>query len=75
MLLPCRVRVFEYIYTRYLAECQGAPCWKQARSLSYNNGIQSLAKWLSVHIQTKWLWVRIPLLSHNKYENPLQGLS
>ena len=68
MLLPCHVRVFEYIYTRYLAECQGTPCWKQAWSLSDNNGIQSSAKWLSVHIQTKWLWVRIPLLSHIKYE-------
>ena len=68
MLLPCHVRVFEYIYTRHLAECQGTPCWKQARSLSDNNGIQSSAKWLSVHIRTKWLWVGIPLLSHNKYE-------
>ena len=68
MLLPCHVRVFEYIYTRYLAERQGTPCWKQASSLSDNNGIQSLAKWFSVDIQTKWLWVRISLLSHIKYE-------
>ena len=25
----------------------------------------SLAKWLSVRLQTKWLWVRIPLQSLN----------
>ena len=68
MLLACHARVFECIYTRYLAKYQGTPCWKQAQGLSDNNGIQSLAKWLSVHIRTKWLWVRIPLLSHNKYE-------
>ena len=68
MLLACHARVFECIYTRYLDKYQGTPCWKQAQGLSDNNGIQSLAKWLSVHIRTKWLWVRIPLLSHNKYE-------
>ena len=27
------------------------------------SGLASLAKWLSVHLQTKWLWVRISLLS------------
>ena len=27
----------------------------------------SLAKWLSVRLQTKWLWVRIPLQSVNIY--------
>ena len=27
------------------------------------NHLTSLAKWLSVLLQTKWLWVRIPLLS------------
>ena len=69
MLLPCCVCDIECIYPRYLAECQGTPCWKQARSLSDNNGIQSSANWLSVNIRTKWLWVRILLLSHNKYEN------
>ena len=25
--------------------------------------LASLAKWLSVRLQTKWLWIRIPLLS------------
>ena len=25
--------------------------------------IESLAKWLSVHLRTKWLWVRVPLQS------------
>ena len=34
MLLPCHVRVFECMYTRYLTDCQGTPSWKQARSLS-----------------------------------------
>ena len=47
-------------------------------SLSYSNGIRThnhlirkrthnhltiLAKWSSVHLRTKWLWVRIPLRS------------
>ena len=27
------------------------------------NHLASLAKWLSVHLRTEWLWVRIPLLS------------
>ena len=26
----------------------------------------SLAKWLSVHLQTKWLWVRVPMQSLKK---------
>ena len=30
----------------------------------YNN-LSSLAKWSSVRLGTKWLWVRIPLLSIN----------
>ena len=30
------------------------------RTLNY---LASLAKWLSVQLRTKWLWVRIPLLS------------
>ena len=25
--------------------------------------VASLAKWLSIRLRTKWLWVRIPLLS------------
>ena len=25
--------------------------------------IESLAKWLSVRLRTKWLWVRVPLQS------------
>ena len=34
--------------------------------INYHNATQSLAslaKWLSVRLQTKWLWVRLPLLS------------
>ena len=30
--------------------------------LSYHV-LASLAKWLNAHLRTKWLWVRIPLLS------------
>ena len=26
--------------------------------------LASLAKWLSVRLRTKWLWVRVPLSSH-----------
>ena len=29
--------------------------------------LASLAKWLSAHLRTKWLWVRISLLSHKTY--------
>ena len=56
------------------------PCLKQARylKLSDSNGIRihyhlvrkkhstSLAKWLSVRLRTKRLWVRIPVLSLKK---------
>ena len=27
--------------------------------------LTSLAKWLSVRLRIKWLWVRVPLQSHN----------
>ena len=40
-----------------LPQCQGTPCSKQAPYSA------SLGKWFSVHLRTKWLWVRIPLLS------------
>ena len=30
---------------------------------SMNKQLASLAEWLSVHLRTKWLWVRIPLQS------------
>ena len=42
--------------------------WKQELSSSDCNGTQNSAKWLSVHLRTTWLRVRIPMLSHNKYE-------
>ena len=31
------------------------------------NHLAKLAKWLSVRLRTKWLWVRIPLLSLKQY--------
>ena len=33
------------------------------RTLNHVTIQASLAKWLSVRLRTKWLWVRIPLLS------------
>ena len=33
------------------------------RTLNHLAKLASLAKWLSVCLRTKWLWVRIPLLS------------
>ena len=33
------------------------------RALNHLTKLVSLAKWLSVRLRTKWLWVRIPLLS------------
>ena len=56
-----------------LTECQRTPCWKQARSLTDSYRIQNLAKWLRVHLPTKWFWVRIPLLSHNKHEKTFRS--
>ena len=56
-----------------LTECQRTPCWKQARSLTDSYRIQNLAKWLRVHLPTKWFWVRIPLLSHNKREKTFRS--
>ena len=29
--------------------------------------LASLAKWLSAHLRTKWLWVRTSLLLHKTY--------
>ena len=48
-----------YLYS--LPECQGTPCSKQAPYLKYI--LATNAKWLSVRFRSKWLWVRIPLLS------------
>ena len=35
MLLPCHLRVFEWIHTLQLPECQGTPCCKQAQNLQF----------------------------------------
>ena len=35
------------------------------QTLNHLAKLASLAKWLSVCLRTKWLWVRIPLLSLN----------
>ena len=32
------------------------------------NHLASLAKWLSVRLQTKWLWAQIPLLSPKTFQ-------
>ena len=40
MFLSCHVRVWEWIHTLQLPECQGTPCSKQARNLK--------VKWLSL---------------------------
>ena len=50
MFLLCHVRVSGWIHNLYLPECQGTSC-------------TSLAKWLSVRLRTKWLWVQVPLES------------
>ena len=36
MFLSCHVRVWEWIHTLQLPECQGTPCSKQARNLKVN---------------------------------------
>ena len=38
-------------------------CTVQWELTTQHNHLASLAKWLSVRLQTKWLWVGIPLLS------------
>ena len=37
--------------------------WMSRKSLLETGVISSLAKWLSVCLQTKWLWIQIPLQS------------
>ena len=46
-------RSLEWIFTLRLPECRGTPCSKQTRYLK----ITSFAKWLSVCLRTKRLWV------------------
>ena len=38
MLLPCHVRISEWIYTLQLPLCQGTPCLKQAQYLKGRGG-------------------------------------
>ena len=38
------------------------------------NPHSSLAKWLSVRLRSKWLWVRVPMQSLNSYEVERSGL-
>ena len=38
MLLPCHVRIFEWIYTLQLPLCQGTPCPKQTQYLIGRGG-------------------------------------
>ena len=35
MFLSCHVRIWEWIHTLQLPECQGTPCSKQARNLKF----------------------------------------
>ena len=37
--------------------------WLETVFTTQLNHLANLAKWLSVRLQTKWLWIRIPLLS------------
>ena len=60
----------------HLTECQRTPCWKQARSLSDSYGIQNLAKWLRVHLPTKWFWFEshcCHTINMKKHLDPQQG--
>ena len=65
MFLSCHIRVLECIYILKLLECQGSPGSKQALCLKFKwlqlNHLASLAKWLSVRLRTKRLWVRFLL--------------
>ena len=36
---------------------------KHVEILKFKESLASLAKWLSVRLQTKWLWFRVPLQS------------
>ena len=69
MFLSCHVRVSEWIHTLYLPEYQGTPCSKQGPYMKFKwlqrdsnpQPLASLAKWLSVGLRTKCLWVRVQL--------------
>ena len=64
ILLSRHIRVQSESTLDSLPECQGTPCSKQAPYLKFKWSLRaSLAKWLSVRLRSKWLWVRIPLLS------------
>ena len=44
------------------------------RKLNHLAKLYSLAKWLSVSLRTKWLWVRIPLLLLNIYHQDVTAI-
>ena len=81
MLLSCHIRISEWIWTLLLLECQGTPCskqvqhqkckWQHNRVWTHSHLIhlatQPLNHITSVCLWTNWLWVYIPLLSHNPF--------
>ena len=56
---------------RLLRKIKSILQWKWKRKLRHQlllSQRSSFAKWLSVRLQTKRLWVRMPLLSHKQFE-------
>ena len=56
---------------RLLRKIKSILQWKWKRKLRHQLLLSqgsSFAKWLSVRLQTKRLWVRMPLLSHKQFE-------
>ena len=52
--------IWKYETNRFISR------WSKIITKWSNHYLASLTKWLSVRLQTKWLWVRIPLLSREK---------
>ena len=50
---------------KMISDCDSNKIWTHNHLVLKQtiNHLTKLAKWLSVHLQTKWLWVQIPLLS------------
>ena len=76
MFLSCHVRVLEWIYTRQLPECQGNSLLEKGAKFKWQQRDSKFgAECLSVHLRTKWFWVRISLLSHNKCEKIFRSMA
>ena len=60
-----RIDTSNYEVKRPLSDCNGTRTHNHLVRKRTLNPLAKLAKWLSVRLRTKWLWVRVPLQSLN----------